>query len=94
VALLWITKSYRPWRVPEWAVREHGARPGVLFSMGAPTHLACYRQGRPATRAEIAAAIERGLPSLRETARAQGPRAVADLLQQLKVFEQLLEAYV
>ncbi len=55
VALLWITKTYRPWRVPEAAVREAGAQPGVLFEMGEPLVIACYREGRDATRAEIAA---------------------------------------
>jgi hypothetical protein len=94
VALIWITKSYRPWRVPESAVREAGAQPGVLFAMGAPTHLAFYRQGRLATRDEIAAAIEQGLPALRRVAQAHGPAAVAALLQQLTAFEQLLEGHM
>jgi len=94
VALLWITKTYRPWPVPEEAVREAGAQPGVLFEMGEPLVIECYREGREATRAEVATAIEQGLPYLRETARSQGPRAVAELLAQIRAFEQLLEAHL
>jgi len=55
VALLWITKTYRPWPVPEEAVREAGAQPSVLFAMGEPLVIECYREGCDATRAEIAA---------------------------------------
>src|SRR5262249_14908101 len=94
VALLWITRRYRLWEVPADAVREAGAQPGVLFEMGEPEVIECYREGREATRQEISAAIERGLPYLRETAMSQGPRAVAELLAQLKAFEQLLEAHL
>ena len=98
VAMLWITKSYRPWRVPQQAVQEAGAQPGVLFEMGEPLVIECYREGREATRAEIAAAIERGLPypglNLAGAARSQGPLAVAELLGQLRAFEALLEAHL
>ena len=94
VALLWITKRYRLFEVPPEAVREAGAQPGVLFALGDPVAIACYREGRAATRAEITAAIERGLPYLRETAMSQGPAAMAALLQQLRAFERLLEAHV
>jgi hypothetical protein len=94
VALLWVTKAYRLFAVPADAVAEAGAQPGVLFAMGEPVDVVCYREGRPATRAEIEAAIARGLPSLRVTAASQGPRAVAALLQQLGVFERLLARYM
>ena len=94
VALLWITKTYRPWAVPEEAVRDAGAQPGVLFEMGEPPVIECYREGREATRDEIEAAIAKGLPYLRETAMSQGPRAVADLLAQLQAFEQLLAQHL
>ena len=55
VTMLWITKRYRPWGVPEPAIREAGAQPGVLFAMGELLVIECYREGRDATRAEIAA---------------------------------------
>jgi hypothetical protein len=55
VALRWITKRYRPWQVPEEAIREAGAQPGARFEMGEPLVIECYREGRDATMAEIAA---------------------------------------
>jgi hypothetical protein len=80
--------------VPAEAVAEAGARPGVLFEIGDPVAIRCYREGRAATRAEIEAAIAKGLPALRETAASQGPRALAALLAQLQAFEQLLETHI
>jgi hypothetical protein len=41
---------------------EAGAQPGILFEMGEPLVIESYRQGRSATRAEIAAAIARERP--------------------------------
>jgi hypothetical protein len=55
VTMLWITKRYRPWGVPEAAIREAGAQPGVRFEMGEPLVIECYREGHDATMAEIAA---------------------------------------
>lgn len=94
VVMLWITRSYRPWQVPEEAVDGYGAQPGVLFEMGEPLVIECYRQGRPATQVEIAAAIAQGVPYLQATAEREGPRAMAELWQALQAFEQLLAAYV
>jgi hypothetical protein len=94
VALLWVTKSYRLFEVPAEAVAAAGARPGVLFHMGDPVAIRCYCEGRAATRAEVEAAIEKGLPQLRATAASQGPRAMAALLAQLQAFEQLLEKHI
>jgi hypothetical protein len=93
VAMLWISKSYRAFAVPADAVPE-GAQPGVLLEMGEPLVVECYREGRAATRAEIAAAIEKGLPHLRATATSQGPRAVAALFEQLQAFECLLALHI
>jgi hypothetical protein len=73
--------------LPDEAIREAGAQPGVLFHLGEPLSIACYRDGRPATREEIAAAIDKGLPypglTLAGTAASQGPQAVAALWAQL-----------
>jgi hypothetical protein len=55
VAAVWICRSYRPF--------EDG-RGGVLFEMGDPVEVLWFREGRPATRAEVARSIETGLPSL------------------------------
>ena len=94
IAMLWITKTYRPWAVPQQAVQEAGAQLGVLFEIGEPETIEFYSFGREATHEEIRAAIARGLPYLRETARSQGPRAMAELLSQLRAFEALLEAHL
>lgn len=64
--LIWITKSYR--------VADG------LFHIGPPHALSWYAEGRKATRAEILAAIDKGLPYLRKVAVEQdGPDGVADL---------------
>jgi hypothetical protein len=94
VALLWVTKSYRLFEVPAEAVAEAGARPGVLLAIGDPVAIRCYREGRAATREEVGAAVAKGLPALRATAQAQGPRAMTALLAQLQAFEQLLAQHI
>jgi hypothetical protein len=68
--LIWITKSYTP------VSDGHG---GVLFSVGEPHDLLWFTEGRTATRAEIDAAIEKGLPYLREMAAKEGPEAEREL---------------
>jgi hypothetical protein len=65
VALVWVTRSYRLQRVPG----------GVLFEIGDPLKVLWFAQGRPATRAEVDASIETGLPALREQAERDGPGA-------------------
>jgi hypothetical protein len=62
VMLLWVTHSYKPF----------DAGNGVLFELGPPCEAVFYREGRPATRAEILDAINKGLPHLREAAKADG----------------------
>ena len=68
-ALIWITKSFRPVNVPG----------GVLFEIGPPLEVYWYAEGRTATRDEIMAAIDKGLPLLRKVAVEEGPEAVTDL---------------
>ncbi len=62
VALIWTTKSYEILREPN----------GYLFSMGNPSSLLWFAEGRPATREEIVESIESGLPLLREYATGEG----------------------
>lgn len=93
VAMLWITRTYRVFAVSDDAVAA-GAQPGVLFELGEPLVIECYRQSRPATQAEVAAAIAQGVPVLQDTAEREGPRAVAELWQALQAFEQRLAAHV
>jgi len=57
---LWTTKRYQI-----ETAREGGE--GYLFRLAAPTSLTFWAEGRRATRAEVDASIESGLPVLRET---------------------------
>jgi hypothetical protein len=68
-SLIWITRSYRPMRVGN----------GVLFEIGEPMEVYWYAEGRPATRDEILAAMDKGLPLLRNMAAKEGPEAIQEL---------------
>lgn len=74
VALLWITHrgAYR-------AFKAGGGGTGYLFELDAPDDVGWYCEGRPATRAEVLASIDSGLPLLRKPAEQEGPDAVAAL---------------
>ena len=70
VICLWTTRSYRVWRPPGG---------GVLFAIGDPETVEYFAEGRPATRAEVLASMESGLPLLMEIAEEEGSDAVAAL---------------
>jgi hypothetical protein len=72
VALLWMTKHYRVMHIEE----SEGTNGGLLFMVGEPLDVAWYRDGRPATRAEVVESIESGYPFLLEAAQEDGPKAV------------------
>lgn len=59
VALVWVTRSFR-WR------RASLGEPGYLCTLGEPIEVLWYANGRAATREEILASMESGLPSLQE----------------------------
>jgi hypothetical protein len=69
-ACVWITRSYRPFR-------PHAGAPGLLFGIGEPEEVLWFAEGRKATRAEVMASIESGLPLLR--AEEEGPQAILAL---------------
>ncbi len=69
VTAIWITRDYQPFRAPD----------GMLLHMGEPVAVEWFREGRPATRAEVLASMEAGLPALEALAAAQGPEAVCEL---------------
>jgi hypothetical protein len=69
VTCLWITLGYRPHRV--------GGH--VLIEIGEPVEVTWWAHGRKATRDEIMASIETGLPLLRTMAEKEGRAAVAEL---------------
>lgn len=79
---IWMTRSYELQRVHN----------GVLFRLGIPTEVTWWREGRPATRAEVDASIESGLPLLRAPAEAEGAVAVRALEQYIRAAQQYLPA--
>ena len=73
MALIWTTFSYRVFRAPGGV--------GVLIEVGDPVGLEFFAEGRKATRAEILASMESGLPLLMNQAVKDGPDAIAELEQ-------------
>jgi hypothetical protein len=69
VALVWTTRTWSTFPAPG----------GVLFDIGDPVAAEWYANGSPATRAEVLASIDSGLPILAESARDEGPEATAEL---------------
>lgn len=70
VALVWTSRDAKPWRTPEG---------GILFDIGTPHSVDWYAEGRPATRREVLASIDSGLPSLRRIAADEGEAALTEL---------------
>lgn len=68
VALVWISRT--------WRLR----RDLQLWTVGDPTEVRWYAEGRPATRAEVLASIDTGLPLLRAEAE-KDPRPAAALAE-------------
>jgi hypothetical protein len=81
-ALVWITKTFRPMN----------ARSGVLFEIGEPVEVHWFAEGRTATRAEIDAAMAKGLPLLRRIAAQEGREAMAELESNIVSGQKLLPA--
>ncbi len=55
VSLIWVTKSFK-------LFPDHAGKP--LMEIGEPEEVSWWREGRPATRAEVLESIESGLPLL------------------------------
>ena len=72
VALVWVT-GYRSWKLRDLGGGE------LLFAIGEPKRALWFACGQEATRAEVLASIDSGLPLLREMAQEEGPGAVAEL---------------
>lgn len=68
--LIWIAKTYSE-------IRDHIG--GRLFEIGPPIETRWFKEGRAATRAEARAAIDKGLPYLRELASIEDAEAERDL---------------
>lgn len=71
VSVVWVT-GYRAWKA------EREGR-GYLFRLGPAKRALWFADGREATRAEVLASVDSGMPILREMAEQDGPEAVAEL---------------
>src|SRR5713101_10189120 len=80
VALVWITRTVKPYR--------DSFTGGILFRVGDPAETLWFCEGRPATRAEVHASFDTGLPLLYEQARKQagGLAALEALILKAMVF--------
>lgn len=67
-----------------------GGKP--LITMGEPEEVTWWREKRPATRAEVEASVNSGLPALSAMAQRDGPLAVRELLRVLERAQQLYPA--
>jgi len=70
VVMLWVARQYETFKVGS----------GVLIQMGEPDSVEWYACGRPATREEVEASIESGLPNLEAIAKMErgGLQALAE----------------
>jgi hypothetical protein len=69
------------WTTLKYSVFKDG-RGGALFNVGDPERVEFFAEGRLATREEVMASIDSGMPTLREMAERDGPDAVTELGQQ------------
>ncbi|HEX3778591.1 MAG TPA: hypothetical protein VHX38_02910 [Pseudonocardiaceae bacterium] len=82
VALVWATRAWSTFRAPG----------GYLYDIGEPTQVSWFAHGRPATRDEVLASIDTGLPALREMADEDGELGRRELDKQLAAAMQLVPA--
>lgn len=70
VAMLWTTTKYETWKPPGG---------GVLFDIGEPVRVEWFAHGRAASREEVEASVETGLPILLKDAASEGALACFEL---------------
>lgn len=80
VALLWVTREYRIFKV------ENGA----LFRMGEPTEVEFWSRSRKATLDEVRESVRTGMPLLAEVAEKDGPEGVRALKHEAYRFGQIV----
>lgn len=83
VALVWVTRR--------WNLFPDGAG-NVLVNVGEPVETLWFAHGRAASRDEVLASIDSGLPILRDMAEAEGPRALEQLARQHEIALELVPA--
>lgn len=84
VTLVWVTKTFKVWN----------AGNGKLIEIGPPQQTLWFAEGRTATRAEVLASIDSGLPALKAMADAEGPKASEALANQVFAAMALLPAEI
>lgn len=94
VCLTWAAGASRAWmashRSWSWFQTANGT---VLFDVGDPKRVAWWCEGRPATRAEVTASIESGMPTLLQEASATGgDDAVTGMQRRLETAMALIPA--
>lgn len=82
VTCIWVTKDFKPMKVGN----------GVLFKLGEPTSVQWFAEGKKATRAQVSASVESGLPILMDLAQKEGELAVTQLVKQLQIAEKYFPA--
>jgi hypothetical protein len=78
VTLLWRTRSFTLFRADDRR---------FLIRVGDPVEVACFAEGRRATRQEVDESIAGGLPALIDLAKQDGPEAEEALARQVAEFE-------
>jgi hypothetical protein len=82
LAVVWTVRRYRLVQVNDRAV----------FDIGEPEDVRWYTEGRPATRAEVLASIDSGLPVLYERAKPRGQGAADEIRRRYDACMPLLPA--
>ncbi len=81
VALIWLTRNYKLDPIGEGR---------YLIIVGTPVEIEAYAEGRWATKEEVDASIESGLPHLRAAADADGPEAHKALDMHIATFRRMM----
>jgi hypothetical protein len=81
---VWVTRGYHPFKAHDGS--------GTLFTFDDPTEVLWFAEGRTATRAEVMASIESGLPLLASAAKQQGSPALLALERQVLAAQAYLPA--
>ena len=89
ISCIWITKNYKLFEV-------RPSQPGqsnYLIEMGEAVSMLWYAEGKHATREQVDASIESGLPILQNEAEREGPKAVIALTKQQYKLMKLLDKF-
>jgi hypothetical protein len=78
ITLLWYTRRYN---LINGGGQHPKAGPGILFELGRAFKTEWYKEGRPATRAEVTESIDSGIPTLRELEKENGSQESSMLLE-------------